>query len=61
MERRRDAMLSGKAFGVLEERLENGASQASSLSSAMRRTMQAARRDMLRTFTRRVTRPFRRS
>jgi hypothetical protein len=61
MERRRDAMLSAEAFGVLEERLESGAGQAASLSSAMRRTMQAARRDMLRTITKRATRPFRRS
>jgi glycosyltransferase involved in cell wall biosynthesis len=61
MERRRAAMLSGKAFDVLEEQLANAPGRTDRLSDAMRRTVQAARRDMFRAAMRRATQPLRRS
>jgi glycosyltransferase involved in cell wall biosynthesis len=61
MERRRAAMLSGEAFGALEERLATDGGPAGGLSAATRRTVQAARRDMLRAGMRRATRLLRRS
>jgi glycosyltransferase involved in cell wall biosynthesis len=61
MERRREAMLSGKAFGALEERLAKDVGHAARLSAATRRTVQAARRGMLRAALRRATRLLRRS
>jgi glycosyltransferase involved in cell wall biosynthesis len=61
MERRREAMLSGEAFGALEGLLARDVGPADRLSKATRRTVKAARRDMLRAAMRRATRLFRRS
>lgn len=61
MECRREAMLSGKAFGALEDRLVTADGRKDRLSAAMRRTVQVARRGMLRAAMRKLTRPLRRS
>jgi glycosyltransferase involved in cell wall biosynthesis len=61
MECRREAMLSGKAFDALEDRLVAADGRTDRLSAAMRRTVQVARRGMLRAAMRRLTRPLRRS